>query len=113
MKQPPLEFHPLRMWVSVLMGIAYAGAFLFVYTITGSTTLDGIVGVLLGLYIGSHPAARMLDLLYLPGRSRQELLSRDAGMSWLAVILLVLVTGLLTIIIGANRFVQPGSPPSG
>ena len=107
MKQPRLEHHPLRMWLSVLLGIVYGSAFLFVYTITGSTTLDGIIGVLLGLYIGSHPAARMLDLLYLQSRARQELLSSEAGMSWLIAIVLVFVTGLITIIIGANRFVQP------
>ena len=112
MKQPRLEHHTTRMWVSVLFGIAYASVFLYVYTLTGSTTLDGIIGVLLGLYIGSHPAARLLDLLYLQTRIRQELLSSESGASWLAVTILVLLAGIITIVIGANRFVQPSSAPS-
>jgi hypothetical protein len=112
MKQPRLEHHTKRMWVSVLLGIAYSSVFLYMYTLTGSTTLDGIIGVLLGLYIGSHPAARLLDMLYLQSRTRQELLSSESGMSWLAVIILVLLAGIITIVVGANRFVQPSSTPS-
>src|SRR3989442_574695 len=112
MKQPRLEHHTKRMWVSVLLGIAYSSLFLYTYTITGSTTLDGIIGVLLGLYIGSHPAARLLDLLYLQSRTRQELLSSESGISWLAVSILVLLAGIITIVIGANRFVQPSSAAS-
>ena len=107
MKQPRLEHHPLRMWIAVLLGIAYGSVFLYTPTITGSTALDGIIGVLLGLYISSHPAARLLDLLYLQSRARQELLSSEAGMSWMTIIVLVLAAGLITIVIGTNRFVQP------
>src|SRR5215208_4693582 len=47
MKQPRHEHHTTRMWVSVLLGIVYGSVFLCVYTLTGSTTLDGIIGVLL------------------------------------------------------------------
>ena len=109
MKQPRLEHHTTRMWVSVLLAIAYGGAFLYLWTITGSTTLDGIIGVLLGLYIGSHPAAHLLDLLYLPPATRRALLSSEPGMGWLGLNLLVLLVGITTIAIGANRFVQPAS----
>src|SRR5690348_4369942 len=110
MKPPQLEFHITRMWTSVLLAIAYDGAFLYLSTLTGSTTLDGILGVLLGLYIGSHPAAHLLDLLYLPHSTRRELLSDEQGMLWLAVNVGVLLVGIITIVIGANRFVQPGDP---
>ena len=112
MKQPRLEHHPTRMWVSVLFGIAYSSVFLFVYTLTGSTTLDGIIGVLLGLYIGSHPAARLLDMLYMQSRTRYEFVSSESGIFWLAVTIMVLLAGIITIVIGANRFVQPSSTPS-
>jgi hypothetical protein len=95
------------MWLSVLLATAYSTVFVYAYTLTGSTTLDGIIGVLLGLYIGSHPAAHLLDLLYLPHGARRKLLSNDSGISWLAGNLLVLLVGLVTITIAANRFVQP------
>ena len=107
MKQPRLEHHTARMWVSVLLGIVYGSTFLYLYTVTGSTTLDGIIGVLLGLYIGAHPAAHLLDLLYLQRKTRNALLSSESGMSWLVLNILVVLVGIITIIIGANRFVQP------
>jgi hypothetical protein len=109
MRQPRIEYHIARMWISVLLGIGYCSFFLFFYTLTGSTTLDGTIGVLLGLYIGSHPAAHLLDLLYLPQGKRREFLSSEPGAVWLIVNLLILVVGIFTIVIGANRFVQPES----
>jgi len=111
MKQPRLEYHIVRMWVSVLLAVGYGSVFLFFYTLTGSTTLDGILGVLLGLYIGSHPAAHLIDLLYLPHGARQELLSSEQGIVWLVINILVLVVGIFTIVVGANRFVQPSATP--
>jgi hypothetical protein len=107
MKQPRLEYHTTRMWISVLLAIGYGSAFLFFYTLTGSTTLDGIIGILLGLYVGAHPAAHLIDLLYLPHGTRRELLSSEPGLVWLVVNVLVVVVGIFTIVIGANRFVQP------
>ena len=112
MKQLRLEYHPVRMWTSVLLGFLYSCLFLFTYTLTGSIRLDGIIGVLLGLYIGSHPAARLLDLLYLQSRARHTLLSSETGMVWLIAIILALLTGMFTIVVGTNRFVQPSSAPS-
>src|SRR5262245_53931904 len=109
MRQPRIEYHIGRMWISVLLGIGYSSLFLFFYTLTGSTTLDGTIGILLGLYIGSHPAAHLLDLLYLPQGKRREFLASEPGAVWLVVNLLVLVVGICTIVIGANRFVQPES----
>jgi hypothetical protein len=107
MRQQRLEYHITRMWISVLLAIAYNSSFLFFFTLTGSTTLDGIIGVLLGLYIGSHPAAHLLDLLYLPQGKRRELLTSEPGTVWLAVNILIVVVGVFTIVIGTNRFVQP------
>jgi hypothetical protein len=112
MRQPRLEYHTTRMWISVLLAIGYSSAFLFFYTLTGSTTLDGIVGILLGLYVGAHPAAHLIDLLYLPHGTRHELLSSEQGLVWLVVNILVVVVGILTIVIGANRFVQPARDAS-
>jgi hypothetical protein len=113
MKQPRIEYHIARMWISVLLGIGYSSLFLFFYTLTGSTTLDGTIGVLLGLYIGSHPAAHLLDLLYLPRGKRLELLSGEPGTVWLIINVLVLIVGIFTIVVGANRFVQQESNDTG
>jgi hypothetical protein len=103
MKQPQLEHHTKRMWVAVLLGIAYSSVFLYMYTLTGSTTLDGSIGVLLVLYIGSYPAARLLDMLYMQSRPRFAFVSSDAGIFWLAVTITVLLAAMITIFVGANR----------
>src|SRR5262245_58012387 len=112
MRQQRLEYHITRMWISVLLAIAYSSSFLFIYTLTGSTTLDGTIGVLLGLYIGSHPATHLLDLLYLPKGKRREFLSSEPGTVWLVVNILILVVGIFTIVVGTNRFVQPTTAPN-
>jgi len=95
------------MWAAVLLALAYGSALLYLGALTSSNTLDGSIGVLLGVYICSHPAAYLLNLLYLTHGARQQLLSRPSGVMWLEVQMLVLLFGLTVIVIGANRFVQP------
>jgi hypothetical protein len=109
MNQPRRGYNTRRLWASVLLAIGYGGLLLYLQTLTGINTLDGIIGVLLGLYICSHPAAHMLDLLYMAHGARQQLLSGGSGMWWLALNILALLAGLITITIGAHRFVEPAS----
>jgi hypothetical protein len=68
--------------------------------------------VLLGLYIGSHPAARLLDMLYMQSRARYAFVSSDAGIFWLTGTIMALLAAIITIFVGANRFVQPSNAPS-
>jgi hypothetical protein len=93
--------------ITELLAIAYGILVLYLHTITGSNTLDGTIGVLLGVYICSHPAAHLLDLLYLAPGVRQQALSSQLGILWLGLNVVVLLVGVITIVIGANRFVQP------
>jgi type II secretory pathway component PulL len=65
--------------------------------------MDGIIGVLLGLYICSHPAANMLDALFFERRFQRPDSSRWSGISWLALNILVLLVGWLVITIGATQ----------
>jgi len=48
-----------------LGGLVYSGWVQFLGTLTGTNQVDGIIGVVFGLYICSHPAAFMVDLLFL------------------------------------------------
>ena len=50
--------------VLALTGITYSLLLHFQETLTGKDTLDGIIGVVFGLYMSSHPAAFMVDLLF-------------------------------------------------
>lgn len=75
--------------------------------LTGTDLLDGSVGVLLGLYICSHPAANGIDLMFFErGAVRRLFAARGAG-AWLALNALVMLVGWFVIVIGASRFSRP------
>jgi hypothetical protein len=70
---------------------------------TGTQTLDGALGVILGLYVCSHPAANAVDRL-LFGRGVPRISSKPFDALWLALNLLALLAGWLAILVGATRF---------
>ncbi len=89
----------------VMIGVALVFGVLFALRqpLTLSNKMDGLLAVVLGLYICSHPAANFLDMLlyrrsslYQPGSPRSEML-------WLAFNLLVLFIGWLVIFMGTTR----------
>jgi hypothetical protein len=86
----------------ILLAIAYSGMLAYRHTLTGTYKLDGIIGVLLGLYISSHPAANMVDMLFF-GRLYPSS-SRGSVVLWWALNILVLLLGWLVIVIGTTRF---------
>jgi hypothetical protein len=92
------------LWGMVLLGLLYISPMLWLHTLTGLTVLDGSIGVLLGLYICSHPAANAIDALFFERGSLRRLSSDWAGLRWLSLNLLVLTVGYVVIVIGATRF---------
>jgi hypothetical protein len=81
--------------------MAYSGV------LTGNLRMDGSIGMLLGLYVCSHPAANMLDmLLFMQADIRETIISTRAGQFWLGMNALVLVAGWVAIFSGAVHFVQ-------
>ena len=88
----------------ILLGAAYLGLLLFRHTLTGTTRLDGIIGILLGLYIASHPAANFLDLILfsryirLPGATRRD------RILWVLLNLLILVLAWFVLTVATVRF---------
>ncbi len=96
-----------RLGVVVLLALLYGGWIHTQRTITGSPRLDGIIGVLLGLFICSFPAANMLDLLF-AARRAQSSSSEWPLLGWLGLNLLVLFAGWLVITIGATRLIGRG-----
>jgi len=87
----------------ILMAMAYGGLLLWLRTFTGSPLMDGVIGIVLGLYICSHPAANAVDLLFFQRYSIQQLTSGWSGLGWLALNLLTLLMGWLMIATGAAR----------
>jgi D-alanyl-lipoteichoic acid acyltransferase DltB (MBOAT superfamily) len=91
------------MWVLIGAALIYGALVYFFHTLTGRTLLDGTIGVVLGLYICSRPAANAIDLFYERDALRQ-LTSGWSGLGWLVLNLLVLFAGWVVIVIGATRF---------
>jgi hypothetical protein len=91
------------LWVVILLALLYGGLIVFWFASSGHDRLVGVAGVLLGLYICSHPAANAVDVLFFErGAVRQ--LSRDwSGIGWLALNFLVLLVGWIVIVIGTTR----------
>jgi hypothetical protein len=87
------------------LGLVYAAVFFWRPAWLGRPLLAGSLGVLLGLYICSNPAANAIDRLFF-GRGRRAH-SSQAETVWLAANCAVLLVGLLVIIIGATRFSIP------
>ena len=100
----PRDGHNTRvLWALVLVAAAYAGLFYGLPSLTGSNMLDGIIGVLLGLYICSHPAANAVDMLFLERGALHRISSEWSGVGWLALNALVLLVGCMVIIMGTTR----------
>jgi hypothetical protein len=91
------------MWMLVVLACVYLGWLSYLGTLTGWPTLDGILGVMLGLYICSHPAANAVNLLFFERQAWYELSSEWSGVAWLALNVLVLFCGWLVITLGAAR----------
>jgi hypothetical protein len=88
----------------VLAG-AYAGALGALESLTGRSVLDGVLGVGLGLFICSQPAANAVDALFYDRYGLIESLSGWRGRGWLAMNGLVLLAGWLVITLGATQLV--------
>jgi hypothetical protein len=87
--------------VVVALGMLYLGWMYTQRTITGTARLDGIIGVLLGLFICSRPAANYLDLLF----KRNQISSERSLLGWLALNGVVMFVGWLVITIGATSLI--------
>src|SRR5512139_4018400 len=90
--------------VVVLLAFLYCGWIYTQRTITGISRLDGVIGVLLGLFICSRPAANLLDLLF--AQRGQAAASEWPAVAWLALNGLVMIVGWIVITIGATRFID-------
>jgi hypothetical protein len=95
-----------RMYALLVPATAYLACSLWWPTLTGVALFDGSVGVILGLYICSHPAANGIDLFFLQRAALRRVTSNWSGVGWLLLNALVMLIGWLVIVFGAARFTQ-------
>jgi hypothetical protein len=90
--------------VMLLLAMSYHVTVYFWRPLSRAHKVEGILGILLGLFICSIPAANLLDLLYDLLRNR---LQQDEGLRlvfWLFLNIIVLLVGWFVITLGATRF---------
>ena len=91
--------------VLAVFGIAYSSLVYSRGTLTGLNHLEGIIGVVLGLYICSHPAAHLVDMFFYRRGIRHPFSSKRSVVLWLTLNMLVLLIGGIVIFIGTTRFI--------
>lgn len=94
------------LWGLVVLTLLYSYWLYFLQTLTGAPLLDGSIGVILGLYTCSRPAANAVDMIFFERTMMRQITSKWQGLGWLALNLLALLLGLVVIIIGVMRLVD-------
>ena len=95
-----------RLWVLLMLGTALSSLLYSRVTLTGVENLDGVIAVLFGLYICSHPAANMVDLLFFRRGGALLVSSWRSAALWLTTNMLVLLTGWVIIFLGTTRLIS-------
>ena len=93
------------LWGLTLLAIAYGTLLSELGTLTRNARLDGTIGVILGLYICSHPAANAVNALFFDRHTVRQLSSEWSLVGWLALNLLTLLAGWAIIYLGLIRLV--------
>ncbi len=106
MKRPEDRRNYGTLAVMVLLAVAYHVTVYYWRPLWYYHKVEGILGILAGLFICSFPAANLLNMLYdLLGRRLQK----QDGFSlffWLLVNFVVLLIGWFIITLGATRFTR-------
>lgn len=97
--------NPLVLWGLVVLTLVYSYLLYFLPTLTGIPLLDGSIGVILGLYTCSRPAANAVDMFFFERGVLRRATSKGSEFIWLALNLLVMLLGCFVIVMGVIRLV--------
>jgi hypothetical protein len=102
--------HPVVLWILMGVALTFYLLVLFLPVLTGNDDVNGLGGVFLGLFIAAFPAANFLDMLLSElGGQRWRSIKR-ADLPWVALNLLVLLTGLIVVVVGTELFYKHWQP---
>ncbi len=105
MDQQRLGRKNILLSVLIVVGVAYSSFLYFEPTLTGRHELDGVIGVVLGLYVSSHPAAHLVDMLFYRRAIRYQFSSKRSFILWLSLNVLVLLISGIVIFVGTTRLI--------
>ena len=107
MKRQSRSRRAILLGLMVVLGLIYLSLLAYLQPLTGSFRTDGIISVLLGLYICSHPVANALDLLLFHRYMPRGMVSVRVEVLWWMLNAAVLFTGWYIIFVGMLRFSVP------
>src|SRR4030042_1413458 len=105
MDQRRLKLKIRMLGALTLLGIAYISFLKIHGALTGAESVDGTIGVVLGLYMCSHPAALIVDLHFFRRCDEHWFLSKRQAVLWLGFNTLVFLIGWITIFVGTTRLI--------
>ena len=89
-----------------LLAVAYYLTIYFWRPLSTAHKVEGSIGILLGLFICSKPAANLLDLLFDLLQNRFKRVSGVRLTLWLVLNFIILLVGWFIITLGATRFTR-------
>jgi hypothetical protein len=93
------------LWTFMLLALACSWVlFTFGPLVTGEPRYDGAIAVVIGLYVCSHPASNVLDLLFMEGGVVRSRASQPSGVGWYLLNMLVMLAGWLAVFLGVVQF---------
>jgi hypothetical protein len=101
-KQPIRNINSL--FTMILVAVIYGILTKLSRTLTGNQTLDGIIGVILGLFICSFPAANLVDMIFFRHWALLNSGHKFANFGWLMLNAIVILAGWLVIVSGTLHF---------
>jgi hypothetical protein len=103
MTQQIYQPNTVRMWMLLVPASGYLAWIFYLPALSGGTLIDGSIGVLLGLFVCSHPAANGIDLLFLQRGAFRQAVRHASGVEWLVLNALVMFVGWIVLVVGASR----------
>jgi hypothetical protein len=98
------------LWILLGVALAFFLLVLFRPALTGNDELNGLSGVFLGLFIAAFPSANFLDMLLFELGARRWRTLQQADLPWVALNLVVLLTGLVVVVVGTKLFFRHWQP---
>ena len=97
------------LWTLILLGIGYSSLTRYLPALIEGSPVYGAFGVVLGLYICSHPAAFVVDLLFFRRLAAGRYFSKRSDLAGAVLNMVSLLVGWLVIFIGTTHLVgRPG-----
>ena len=86
-----------------VVAAAYCAVIYVKKPVTGHPLWDGVIGMVLGLYICSYPAANMIDIMFYRQNLRRGRTSGWAAAGWVSLNVVALGVAWLIIVCGVLR----------